>query len=82
MGELRIIGNSPTVIAGEVVEGETRLTWNKVNVKEVDRAEKMFKECTEKGWLAIGEIGGKKMQIFSFNPDLEKIVLTPLALGG
>ena len=82
MGELRIIGSSPTFVAGEVVEGEIRLTWNKGNRGEVDRAEKMFNEYTEKGWLAIGEVAGKKMQIFAFNPDLEKIVLTPLALGG
>ena len=82
MGELKIVGKSPTVVAGEVVEGELRLTWDKGNAEEVDRAEKVFKEYTEKGWLAIGEVAGKKMQIFAFNPDLERIVLTPLALGG
>lgn len=82
MGELKIVGRSPTVVAGEVVEGELRLTWDKGNAEEVDRAEKVFKEYVEKGWLAIGEVAGKKMQIFTFNPDLERIVLTPLALGG
>ena len=82
MGELRIIGKSPVFIADEVVEGEIRFTWSKGNAEEVDKAEKMFKEYVEKGWLAIGEVADRKMQIFAFNPDLDKIVLTPLALGG
>lgn len=82
MGELRIIGKSPTVVAGDVVEGEIRLTWNKGNVEEIERAEKIFNEYREKGWLAVGEIAGRKIQIFNFNPDLEKIILIPLELGG
>lgn len=82
MGELKIIGKSPTVIAGDVVEGEIRLIWNKGNDEEIERAEKAFKEYTEKGWLAIGEIAGRKIQIFTFNQDLEKIILIPLELGG
>jgi len=82
MGELRIIGQFPTVIAGEVFEGEIIFTWDKDNAEEIDKAEKTFKEYTEKGWIAIGEIAEKKMQVFAFNPIFDKIILTPLALGG
>jgi hypothetical protein len=82
VGELRVIGTSPTVMSGEVVEGDLRLTWDKENEAEVALAAKVFTEYTKKGWLAIGEDLGKKAQIFTFNPDLERIVLAPLAMGG
>lgn len=82
MGELRIIGKSPTALAGDVVEGDLRLSWRKDNAEEVALAEKTFKDYIDKGWLAIGEISGKKTMIFAFDPDLEKIVLSPLMMGG
>lgn len=82
MGELKVIGKSPTVVAGELVEGEITFTWTKGNTEEIERAEKVFKEYREKGWLAVAEITGRKTQIFNFNPDLENITLIPLELGG
>jgi hypothetical protein len=82
MGELKVIGRSPAVIAGDTVEGEIRLSWRTSNPEEVVRAEKVFSEYVEKGWLAVSEVGEKKTQIFTFNPDLEKIVLIPVILGG
>ena len=82
MGELRVIGRSPIVMVGDVVEGDLKLTWRKGNAKEIAIAENIFKEYIIKGWLAIGEDSGKKKQIFTFNPDLEKITLTPLFMGG
>ena len=82
MGELRVIGKSPIVIAGDVIEGEIRLTWSKENAGEVAQAENVFREYLDRGWLAIGEVRDRKMQIFAFNPDLERIILSPLMLGG
>ncbi|MCK4953222.1 hypothetical protein KAS14_05510 [Candidatus Bathyarchaeota archaeon] len=82
MGELRVIGRSPIVMVGDIVEGDLKLTWRKGNADEIDVAENIFKEYIKKGWLAIGEGSGKKKQIFTFNPDLEKITLTPLFMGG
>ena len=82
MGELKVIGRSPTVVAGEIVEGEITFTWNKGNADEIERAERAFKEYRERGWLAVAEIAGRKTQIFNFNPNLEKITLIPLELGG
>ena len=81
-GELKVMGNSPTVIVGDVIEEEIRLTWSKDNMEEISLAKKIFKEYLEKGWLAVGEGGDRKMQVFSFNPDLDRITLSPLALGG
>ena len=82
MGELRIIGRSSTLMFGDLVEGEIRLTWTKDDPEDIHRAEKMFREYTHKGWLAIGEVRDKKVQIFSFDPDLERIVLAPIVVGG
>lgn len=82
LGELKVIGRSPTVIAGDVVEGEMSLTWSKGNAEEVAQAAKVFKEYIEGGWLAIGEVGDRKMQIFAFDPELERITLSPINLGG
>ena len=82
MGELRVIGKSSTVMVGDIVEGDLRLTWRKENEEEMAFAEKTFKEYLTKGWIAIGEAKGMKKQIFTFNPSLEKIVLAPLMMGG
>jgi len=67
---------------GDIVEGELRLTWSKDNLEEVALAEKTFREHIIKGWLAFGETSGEKKQIFTFNPNLEKIVLAPIVEGG
>lgn len=82
MGELRVIGKSSTLMFGEHVEGDLRLTWRKDSAEEAARAEKTFKEYVSRGWLAIGEASGRKKQIFAFDPDLERIVLSPIMVSG
>ena len=82
MGELRVIGRTPIVMVGDIVEGDLKFSWRKDNAEEIALVEHIFKEYLNKGWLAIGEGSGKKKQIFTFNPDLEKITLTPLFMGG
>lgn len=82
MGELIIIGKSSTVMIGDSVKDSFRVIWSRNNAKDIAIAEKTFKEYIRKGWLAIGEVSGKKKQIFDFNPDLEKIVLSPFMIGG
>ncbi len=82
MGELRVIGRSPIVMFGDTVEGELRLTWSNNNAQELDLAKKTFDEYINKGWIAVAEVSRKKMQIFTFNPNLETIVLSPLTTGG
>jgi len=82
MGELRVIGRSSTVMVGDIVQGEFRIIWRNDNVEEVLFAEKTFKEYINKGWIAIGEVAGKKKQIFNFDLNLDKILLAPLMVGG
>lgn len=82
MGELRIIGKASTVMIGDIVGGDVRITWQEDNTEEVAVAEKAFNEYLQRGWIAIGEAGDEKKQIFTFNPKLQKIVLAPIAMGG
>ena len=82
LGELRVIRTSPTGMQKDSAHGELRLTWRTGDADEIARAEKTFQTYLQKGWLAIGEGPGPKKQIFTFNPDLEKIVLAPLMMGG
>lgn len=82
VGELRIIGKSSTVMAGNIVQGDIRVIWRSENKKEVRHAEKLFIEYVNKGWIAIGELAGKKKQIFRFDPNLDTILLAPLMVGG
>ena len=79
---LKVIGKSSTIMAGDVVKEDLRLTWSKENADQVAIAEKTFREYVGKGWLAISEVSGKGTQIFAFNPDLEEIVLAPFVIGG
>ena len=81
LGELLVIGKSSTVAYGEHIEGELRLIWQKGNAEEA-RAAETFKEYVSRGWLAVGEASGIKKQIFAFNPSFDRIVLSPLMVGG
>ena len=82
MGELKILGKMPIVMYGERIDGDLKLTWRKDNAEEVALAEKTFNEYINKGWFAISEVLGKKKQIFTFDPDSEKILLVPIIVGG
>jgi len=61
----------------------TVLDWDKSHCEEVEEARKKFEEHTRKGWIAF-VVGpdGKKIQIFAFDPEAEKIVLAPIVEGG
>lgn len=82
MGELRVIGSTPIVMVGDVIQGELRVTWRKEDAEEVAFAAETFQQYIIKGWLAIGEHGETKSQIFSFNPELDRITLSPIMVGG
>ena len=82
VGELLIVGKKSIVMNGETVEGELKFTWRKDNAEEVALAEKTFKEYIARGWLAVGEKSGKMTQIFIFDPNFDRIVLQPIAVGG
>jgi hypothetical protein len=80
-GKLRII-DGPSAIIENAADGKLVLTWSKDNVEQIALAQKTFNEYLNKGWFAIGEAAGKKTQIFTFNADLEEIVLTQFVMGG
>lgn len=82
MGELRVIGKKSTIMVGDSAEEEFRLKWRKGDDESVADAAKMFKEFVENGWLAIGEKSGRKTQIFAFDPEMDKITLAPISIGG
>lgn len=66
------------------MEGNVRvISWDKENAKEVALAEKKFEEHVRQGWLAFTiSSDNEKIQLFDFNPELEKIFLVPLSEGG
>ena len=82
MGELKVIGVKSSLLDGDIVEDDLKLTWRKDNAEEVALAEQAFKEYISKGWIAIGEGSGKKSQVFTFDPSFDKIVLAPFLMGG
>jgi hypothetical protein len=82
LGELRVIGSTPIVMVGDVIQGELRVKWRTERAEEVTFAAETFQQYIVKGWLAIGEQGGTKRQIFTFNPELDRITLSPIMVGG
>ena len=59
------------------------LAWDRRNAEEVERARRKFEEYMEKGWVAFEVTPeNRKVQVYRFNPKLEKIVLAALVEGG
>jgi len=59
------------------------LSWKRNDSKEVEIVKRRFMEYLEKGWIAfIVTPEGKKTQVISFNPKLEKIILAQVVEGG
>jgi len=82
LGEMRILGSKAGLTAAEAVEGETKVTWRTDSPDEVKKAAETFQKHVFEGWLAFSVTEGKKSQIFTFNKDLEQIVLAPVMFGG
>ena len=57
------------------------VTWDVNNSQEVTYAEKKFHEYLADGWIAFSDDNEGRIQIFNFNPELERIILMP-PLGG
>ncbi len=74
MGKMQIMGH----------EGDIKLEWDPDNKKEVELAEKTFKQNLDKGFLAyrVYDSGRKGESLEKFDKFAEKILfLTPLAGG-
>ena len=65
-------------------QGDLKLIWDSDNEDEVELAEKQFNEAKEKGFLAFKakKDGSKGKQIEKFDPESERIVMTPPIAGG
>jgi hypothetical protein len=59
------------------------ISWNKENPEEIALAEKEFNKYIRKGWLAFVVLpDNKNIQVFRFDPNFEKVHLTPTFEGG
>ena len=74
MGTLSVLGRA----------GDTKITWNAQNTAEVENARRTFNDLRQKGYLAfsIKGDGGKGVQIQTFEPHAERLILAPPMAGG
>jgi hypothetical protein len=75
MGELATLDES----------GDTKCMWDKSKPVEVEAARTMFDKLKKEGYSAFratGEKGVAGELIREFNPDYERIILTPPMAGG
>jgi hypothetical protein len=75
VGELRVMGQ----------KGDTRIIWNPRDPDEVAAAKRQFDDLVgEKRFLAFNVTpgGGKGAQITEFDPQAEKLLITPPMAGG
>lgn len=64
-------------------KGDVKIVWDSDNEDEVALAEKQFKEAQKKKFTAYAVKGkGKKGEkLEEFDPDLERIIMVPPAVG-
>jgi hypothetical protein len=64
--------------------GDTKVIWDPHNPDEVEAARAQFDALRKKGFLAytVNKKGDKGEVITKFDPDAEKIILSPPLVGG
>jgi len=64
--------------------GDTKVIWDPKNPDEVEAAKAQFDVLRKKGFLAytVNKKGDKGEVITKFDPDAEKIILSPPIAGG
>jgi hypothetical protein len=64
--------------------GDTQIRWDKNNLVEVELARKNFDEHKAKRYLAyrLDSSGRKGELLRNFDPDAERIVMSPQLVGG
>lgn len=85
MGVLRIIGKDSGFLYHEegVGDEQQNINWRTDDPDAVKQAENLFKKYVMEGWIAYTVTADdRKIQIFTFNPELDEIVLTPIMFGG
>ena len=80
---------STTVTRGEMIvmdyTGDTKVIWDASKPDEVENARRTFNDLKKKGYLAYsvkGEKGDPDKQLFSFEPALERIIMSAPLQGG
>lgn len=82
MGETRIIGKNAELFGADVVEEDVKIVWQRDDSEDVKLAAEACRRYILEGWIAFTERNGRKTQIFTFHPDLDKIVMAPIMFGG
>lgn len=62
--------------------GDTKLRWDSSNATEVENAQRTFEEMTRRGFLAYKTKGGEQTLVRDFDPEAEKMLLTPPVVAG
>ena len=64
--------------------GDTKKIWDKNNPDEVADAHASFDRLKDKGYLAfsVNKAGDKGDQIHTFDPDAERLIMSPAMRGG
>ena len=65
-------------------EGDVKTIWNKSNTDETEHAKKTFDEMKAKGFMAyrVRGDGGKGEAMTEFDPNAEKMIMSPPMQGG
>jgi len=88
MGELttETFGGKPIKGMLHVLDGtgDTKIIWDPKNPDEVENAKEQFNRLRKKGFLAysVNKKGDKGEMITEFDPNAEKIILSPPVTGG
>lgn len=74
-GEMAVMGQ----------DGDTKIIWDKTKPDEVENARESFNRLRSKKYIAFrveGKNGDKGEQITEFDPNAERIILSPPLVGG
>lgn len=78
------VGTQKSVLAVMDGSGDSKFMWDPKNEVEVAAAKAQFDALKKKGYIAftVDKKGEKGEIIREFDPELEKIIMTPPLAGG
>jgi hypothetical protein len=85
MEQVAAVMESPQhVMAIMDMTGDTKIMWDMSKKDEVEHAEKTFKKLKKKGYLAysVKKNGDPGEVLHTFDPKIEKMILSPPVVGG